>query len=93
MVKAADTDLHRAANLRANLRRIFDAWAIQSKVAADAGIHAVQLAKILGGTSANPTISTIERLSVALEIPVETLISNNPSDIDLRITKKLASAS
>ena len=39
--------LTRAENFRVNLRRVFDSWATQSKVAADAGIHAVHINRIL----------------------------------------------
>jgi transcriptional regulator with XRE-family HTH domain len=93
MANACDVELHRAANLRDNLRRIFS-QASQAQIAKDAGIHAVHLAKILSGAAPNPTIETIERLSVALEVPVEILLSPSPSDLDLRIfSKKLSQAS
>lgn len=84
----ADTnivELERASNFRANLRRVFDAWAVQTQVAADAHIHPIHLAKILNGKAPNPTIATIEAIAVALEIPVETLLARQPSDADLRI--------
>lgn len=85
MAKSTDVPLSRAGNLRKNLRRIFDAGAIQTQVAADAGVHSVHIARILNGDAANPTIGTIESLAIALEIPVETLLSASPSDADLRI--------
>lgn len=85
MADAKTIELKRAENFRVNLRRVFDSWATQSRVAADADVHAVHLAKILNGRAPNPTIDTIEAISVALEIPVETLLASNPSDADLKI--------
>lgn len=89
MTCVANVELRRAKNFRANLRRVFDSWAVQAKVAADAGIHSVHLSRILNGAATNPTIETIESLSIALEIPVETLIGNEPSDTDLRIPTRI----
>jgi transcriptional regulator with XRE-family HTH domain len=84
----SEIPLCRADNLRSNLQRIFAAGGIQRKVAKDAGIHHVYLAKLLNGTASNPGIKIIEALSIALEIPVETLISANPADVDLRISPR-----
>ncbi len=88
-MSTTETDgLTRAKNFRANLRRVFDSWAVQSKVAADAGIHAIHIAKILNGRSSNPTIDTMEAISIALEIPIETLLAGSPTNTDLRILEK-----
>ena len=89
----SDTPLVRAAYLRMNLRRIFDSWAVQARVARDAHIHPVYLNRLLSGNTKNPTIRTIERLAVALEIAVETLLSPSPSDTDLRIPEKSVAGS
>jgi len=88
MAKADAVELCRAKNFRANLKRIFAGNAVQTHVARDAGIHFVHLAKILSGDVPNPTIATIEAISIALEIPVETLLAHAPSDADLRIFQK-----
>ncbi len=88
MATVTDIERTRVRNLRRNLRRIFDSWAVQTRIASDAGIHPVHLAKILNGTARNPGINTIEAISIALEIPVETLLSVEPPDIDLRISKE-----
>jgi len=85
MANVEIVELRRAENLRRNLCRIFSTWGNQTRVAKDAQIHRVHLAQILKGKALNPTIGTIESLSVALEIPVETLLSLDPSDVDLRI--------
>ena len=90
MVKRSDADLRRAVNFRTNLRRIFDAWGNQSRVAQDAGIHRVYLARLIRGDEDNPTINTIEAISQALEISVETLLATDPPDADLRIVEKIA---
>lgn len=90
MARRDDVELTRATNLRENLARIFDSWAVQTRVAADAGISNVHLNRLLHGKEANPTINVIEALSIALEIPLETLISRDPSDLDLKISKKKA---
>lgn len=88
MATVSESDLTRAANFRSNLLRVFNAWATQSHIASQAGIHVVQLARILSGDSQNPTIRTMESISVALEIPLETLLAASPSDADLRIFNK-----
>ncbi len=88
MATVNENDLTRADNFQANLRRIFNVWGVQASVAAQANIHPVQLARILSGDSANPTIRTMESISVALEIPLETLLAASPSDADLKIFKK-----
>ena len=88
MAVATNIELQKAKNLRANLRRIFSSGLKQVKVAEDAGMHSVHLAKILNGTVANPSIGSIEQLAIALEIPVEILISHDPSDANLRIFRK-----
>lgn len=93
MASVAQHGLHRAENLRANLRRIFDTWGVQARVAKDAGIHFVHINRILSGTAPNPKLETVERLSIALEIPVETLIASHPSDLDLRIFSSMPKAS
>ena len=80
--------LRRAKNFRVNLRRVFDAWAVQLRVADEANIHSVHLARILNGSVPNPTIDTLESISIALEIPLEILLANEPSDADLRIFAK-----
>lgn len=87
MALRQSVELTRAANLRRNLQRIFAAgpWGKQSQVARDSGLHQVQLAKLISGASGNPKLDTVESIAVALEIPVETLISAEPSDADLRI--------
>ena len=90
MAKTEEVGLERAQNFRANLRRVFDAGAIQTRIAKDAGVHSIHLAKILNGQASNPTIGTMESLSIALEIPLETLIAKSPSDVDLRIFQKTA---
>ena len=88
MATVSQSPTQRSANLRANLFRVFHSWANQAQVARDAGMHPVHLNKILSGESANPTIGTIEAISIALEISVETLLSRSPSDSDLRIPEK-----
>ena len=75
----------RAENCRDNLRRVFDAGAVQARVAEDAQLHPIHLTRIVSGQSANPTIGTMEAISIALEIPLETLISKKPPNVDLRI--------
>lgn len=87
MATATSFELQKAKNLRANLRRIFSSGLVQAKVARDAGMNPVNLSKILHGSTPNPTIDSIEQLAIALEIPVEILISRDPSDADLRIFK------
>ena len=88
MAVATDVVFTRAKNLQANLRRIFDrktGWAVQSRVAKDAGMHPVNLNKLLSSEEPSLTLHTLESLSIALEIPVETLLSPNPTNVDLRI--------
>ena len=92
MATVTSVELQKANNLRANLRRIFSSGVSQTKVATDSGVHRVNLSQILHGKIANPTIDSIEQLAIALEIPVEMLISANPSDLDLRIFGKSDSA-
>jgi len=92
MAKAESVELSRAKNFRANLRRIFGSGKTQAKVANDSGIHFVHLSRITSGDVANPTIDTIEMIAIALEIPVETLLSHDPADADLRIFQKIAPA-
>lgn len=89
------SDLRRTSNLLRNLKRIFAPGSrfIKAQVARDAGIHVVHLNRLLSGNSQNPTLTTVEALSIALEIPLETLVAYNPSDLDLRISKKTARAS
>ena len=87
MAVAKSVELQKAKNLRANLRRIFSSGVVQAKIARDAGMDPVNLNYILHGRTPNPTIDSIEALSIALEIPVEILISRDPSDADLRIFK------
>lgn len=93
MASASNVDLHRAENFRRNLRRIFDSWAVQAHIARDADINPVHLSRILSGTSPNPTLDTVEKLAIALEVPVETLIAAHPCDSDLRIFAGIAKAS
>jgi transcriptional regulator with XRE-family HTH domain len=88
MAVATNVELQKAKNLRANLRRIFSSGVVQAKVARDAGMNPVNLSLILHGKTANPSIGSIEQLAIALEIPVEILISANPTDVDLRIFQK-----
>ena len=88
MATATAVEFQKATNLRANLRRIFSSGVVQTKIARDAGMHPVHLAKILNGATQNPTIDSIEAIAIALEVPVETLISRDPSDTDLRIFRK-----
>ena len=90
MADARQTPLTRAENFRRNLRRVFETWAVQSRVAADAGIHAVHLAKILNGTVPSPGIDTMEAVSIALEIPLETLLAADPADADLKIFPEIS---
>jgi len=85
MASIKDVGLSRAVNFRENLRRVFAAGACQAAVAKDAGIHAVHLAKILNGKAPNVTLETAESLAIALEIPLETLLTKSPADADLRI--------
>ncbi len=86
-MNVAEVPLTRTANLRKNLRRIFahQPRGYQAKVARDAEITAVYLSNVVRNDDSNPTIDTLESISVALEIPVETLLSASPSDSDLRI--------
>lgn len=86
-MNVAEVPLTRAANLRENLRRIFahHPRGYQAKIARDAEITAVYLSNVVRNDDSNPTIDTIEAISVALEIPVETLLSPSPSDTDLGI--------
>ena len=88
MAIATNVELQKATNLRANLRRIFSSGRSQTEVAKDAGMNRVHLAKILNGTTPNPTLDSVEAIAISLEIPMETLISHNPSDSDLRIFRK-----
>jgi len=90
MANAKLTAPTRAPNFRRNLRRVFDAWAVQSHVASDAGVHPVHLAKILNGQVPSPGINTMEALSIALEIPLETLLAASPADADLKILPKIS---
>ena len=85
MATATSVELQKAKNLRANLRRIFSSGRSQTEVAKDAGMNRVHLAKILNGATPNPTLDSVEAIAIALEIPMETLISRDPSDTDLRI--------
>ena len=91
-MNVAEVPLTRTVNLRANLRRIFDAQprGYQSQIARDAGITAVYLSNVVRNGDSNPTIDTAESIAVALEIPLETLLSASPSDSDLRIFKNSA---
>ena len=84
--------LTRAQNFRANLRRIFaqSARGHQAEIARQAGLTPVHLSRIVGNGESNPTIETIEALSIALEISVETLLSAQPSEVDLKIFQKSA---
>jgi len=91
MAKIEQVELRKASNFRQNLRRVFDAWAVQTHIAADAGINAVHLARILNADVPNPTIGTMEAISIAMEIPLETLIAKDPSDTDLRISQTISS--
>ena len=88
MATATSVEFQKANNLRANLRRIFSSGVSQTQVARDAGMNRVHVARMLNGQVPNPTIDSIEALSIALEIPVETLISHDPTDADLRIFRK-----
>jgi len=88
MAIVTSVEFQKAKNLRANLRRIFSSGISQTQIAKDSGMNRVHVAKILNGATPNPTIDSIEALAVALEIPVETLISRDPSDTDLRIFRK-----
>ena len=88
MAIATNVELQKAKNMRANLRRIFSSGVVQAKVAKDSGVHPVQISRILHGSIENPSIGSLEQLAIALEIPVEILISANPSDADLRIFRK-----
>jgi transcriptional regulator with XRE-family HTH domain len=85
--QAKSVDLTRAKNIRSNLQRIFAAHprGFQASAARAAGITTVHLSRLVGSDNLNPAIDTIESLSLALEITVETLISAGPSDADLRI--------
>ena len=87
-----NVELTRAANLRRNLRRIFAAGhrGYQAQVARDAGITPVYLSNVVRREESNPTLDTAEAIAVALEIALETLLSANPSDADLRIFQKIA---
>lgn len=87
-----DVPMTRAENFRSNLRRIFahSARGHQAETARQAGLTSVHLSRIVGNGESNPTIETIEALAIALKISVETLLSANPSDIDLGIFEKSA---
>ena len=89
-MNVAEVPLTRAANLRTNLRRIFahHPRGYQAKVAKEAGITPVYLSNVVRYDNSNPTLDTAEAISIALELPVETLLSPNPSDADLRIFPK-----
>ena len=91
-MNVTDVPLTRARNFRANLRRIFDkaARGFQAEVARQARLAPVHLSRIVGNGDLNPTIETIEAISIALEISVETLLSASPTDLDLRILEKSA---
>ena len=91
-MNVGDVPLTRAQNFRANLRRIFAraARGFQAEVARQADLTQVHLSRIVGNGESNPTIETIEAISIALEISVETLLSANPADVDLRIFEKSA---
>ena len=91
MAIATSVELQKANNLRANLRRIFSSGVVQAQIARDAGMNPVNLSYILHGRTSNPTIDSIEQLAISLEIPVEILISRDPSDVDLRIFKNFVS--
>lgn len=88
MAQVSAGKLRSAKNVRANLRRVFDSWGVQVDAARHAGIHAITVAKIISGEIQNPGIETIEAISIALEIPLATLISREPADSDLRIPEK-----
>lgn len=87
-----DVPMTRAQNFRSNLRRIFahSPRGHQAEIGRQAGLNSVHLSRIVGKGKSNPTIETIEALSIALEISVETLLSASPSDIDLKIFDKSA---
>ena len=91
-MNANNVPLTRGRNFRANLRRIFaqSARGHQAEIARQAGLTPVHLSRIVGSGESNPTIETIEALSIALEISVETLLSAQPSEIDLKIFQESA---
>lgn len=90
MARKEEVELRRAANLRTNLRRIFDAWGNQIHVARDAGLGKHYLARLLSGELNNPTINSIESIAIALEVPIEALIATDPADSDLRISPQIS---
>jgi transcriptional regulator with XRE-family HTH domain len=71
---------------------VFSAWARIPAVAEESGLHEQQIRKILRGETLNPGIETLEKLSIALEIALETLLSDSPSDAELRIAKSRKTA-
>jgi transcriptional regulator with XRE-family HTH domain len=85
MALAEKTDLRKSANFRRNLQRVCESWARIPDVAEQAGIHDQQVRKIIRGETHNPGIETLEKISIALEIALETLLSDSPSEAELRI--------
>jgi transcriptional regulator with XRE-family HTH domain len=85
MAKVARTMLRRAENFRRNVRRICQSWISQAELSRLSGVHPVYLNRLLRGHNPNPGITTLEAIALALEIPLETLLTPNPSDADLRI--------
>jgi len=85
MARKDEIEFSRASNLQANLRRIFDTWGNQSQVARDANMQRVHLNRIINGMEKNPTLNTVEAIAGALEIPFETLLRSNASDLELKI--------
>ncbi len=88
VAKASDIRLIRSENFRENLRRCLKAWATPAEVARNAGMGRPHFYRILKGVVKSPTLETVEAISVALDIPIEVMISKSPSDRALRITDK-----
>lgn len=89
MATAVHSDLRKARNFRANLKRVFASWASIPAISKDAGVHHQQIRKLLRGETENTGLETAEKIAIALEVSLETLLADNPSDAELRISSKM----
>lgn len=89
-MQAADVEFVRAIRFCENLRRIIAAKprGFQAEAARMAQISTVHLSRLLTEPGQNPRIGTMEALAAAIEVPLETLLSANPTDIDLGIFRE-----
>ena len=68
-----------ADQFRRNVRRLRTARGLTQKdLAARAGIHRVYVSNLELGIENNPTLSTLERFSKALEVPAVDLLREKP---------------